>query len=293
MLNKVSISHDIVNGGFMKWLVLMRRALMALAALVLLVGVILLLNITAPNPTGRRYSSAMPMQSEGTIASSRLAGDEAERILAKDLRLVGNNSGKIQCICKIESSTTPNGCHACIAYIHVISEQYRRPDFVTTHFIAESKNSVRFPSARDVAEILDYTAAAQQLKIPLWIYIRHDTEITNTALIEKVETTGGGVVRYFTVPGYADPVDEMARYLVSGSLLVLLVGVALEYFGARQHQTVRVPVKPVPIAGAPQPKAPKFPRDPLGKVGDAEGFMGRMRDKAQRDLDISGAHEDL
>ncbi|HEX2621081.1 MAG TPA: hypothetical protein VHL11_13060 [Phototrophicaceae bacterium] len=39
----------------------LRRLLLGTALIGIIVSVILLLNFTAPNPTGRRYSSAVPV----------------------------------------------------------------------------------------------------------------------------------------------------------------------------------------------------------------------------------------
>jgi hypothetical protein len=52
--------------------------------------VVLLLNFTAPNPTGRRYSSESPlMTGQG---SAQQIGLSAERVLARDLGIARNEA---------------------------------------------------------------------------------------------------------------------------------------------------------------------------------------------------------
>ncbi len=112
--------------------------LTAVAGLIL--GFVLLMNFTAPNPTGRRYSSEVVNLS----ANSNEKGQQGERILEKDLNLPNNNVTK-QCICALQfanTSTPPPNCTTCIHYMEVASESglSRRPDFVTDKYFIESKN---------------------------------------------------------------------------------------------------------------------------------------------------------
>lgn len=71
----------------------MKRALQLVfnvALGVFIVSVVLLLNITAPNPTHRRYSSQMPLTTGQ--GNGKSIGDSAEVILAADLNLPNNNA---------------------------------------------------------------------------------------------------------------------------------------------------------------------------------------------------------
>src|SRR5258708_34300875 len=98
----------------------LRRTIAVLAFASFAICVLLLLNVTAPNPTGRRYSSEMPLVTgQGT---SNDIGTDGERIMAKDLRLPSNNDpDQLQCICPNPSSKAPSGCRVCIASLNFTS----------------------------------------------------------------------------------------------------------------------------------------------------------------------------
>jgi hypothetical protein len=199
-----------------------RRILALLAFVSLVIFLALLLNFTAPNPTGRRYSSQMPLTT-GQGRNEDIGGD-AERILAVDLRLPNNNdSDQRQCICGASAAAPPRECRSCVVSLPSV-QTFRRPDFVAPGFIAESKNRLSLPIGdRELGEQLeDYASAARALGRPLWLYVRVDSEV-DPDYISLVEATGGGLVRYFTVPGYVDPVDEAARKGLIGSGAVLAV----------------------------------------------------------------------
>ncbi len=75
-----------------------RRIVFLLALISLVASVVLLMNITAPNPTGRRYSSEVPLV--GRQANAQQIGADGERILSNDLHLPNNNEAdQRQCIC--------------------------------------------------------------------------------------------------------------------------------------------------------------------------------------------------
>ena len=73
---------------------------------VIITGIVLLLNFTAPNPTGRRYSSEVVNLNLDNGAK----GVEGERILAQDLNAPNNNIEK-HCICGDPSASAAQ-CHA-------------------------------------------------------------------------------------------------------------------------------------------------------------------------------------
>jgi hypothetical protein len=236
--------------------------LSALAGMILC-GV-LLLNFTASNPTHRRYSSQTPLTTGQGSAGA--IGLDAERILAKDLGLTPNDrAGQRKCICE-SGATFKNECNSCFITLPGITG-FRRPDFISPKFIAESKNQQDLLyTARDFDQIRDFAQAAKALHIPLWVYIRVDTTI-DSPYKDLVKSTGGGIVRYFTVPGYQDPTDQAAQTglvvcaaLFSGTLLIEL----------RPH--VRV--------SGPRPR-----RSAQQSVQDGEDFVQKVRSKALSRLD--------
>lgn len=266
----------------------LRRVLMALSLVTLVGSIVLLLNFTAPNPTGRRYSSAMPLVTGQ--ARNQDIGLSGERILAADLRLPRNEDpDQRQCICNSSGSYKPpvGECRVCYAYTQTIAD-YRRPDFVAPGFIAEAKNRQNFPyTERDqVEQISDYALAAKALGVPLWLYVRVNTEVA-PEFYHLVRETGGDVVAYFTVPGYADPVDYAAQRsaLVSGLMLVVL-GV-WEFTGRRASRTVTIPAAP-PKSGKP----PSSPR-PFRPADAADDFMQRSKDRARGIIDREDSRSEM
>jgi hypothetical protein len=222
----------------------MKRILKTVFALTFVSGllltaaaILLLLNITAPNPTGRRYSSQMPLMTGGGMN----IGLDAERILAHDLRLPNNNDpAQRQCLCH-PGSSIPSDCNLCIP-VAPLQSAWRIPDFVSDRFLAESKNRANLPyDGREVDQIVDYAAAAISLGRPLWVYVRVNTPVA-PEFDALVESTGGAVIPYFTVPGYHDTVDAVAqRLLWAGLLLTACPILTIGFFAARA-----TPARPTP-----------------------------------------------
>jgi hypothetical protein len=243
-----------------------RRILLTLFQLIAVASILLLLNVTAPNPTHRRYSSEMPITTGQ--AGPQEIGASAERILSNDLRLPNNNDAdQLQCICSSTSDVRRSYCRACLAVVQSVSN-YRIPDFVGPDFIAESKNTQGLLYAgREVDQIRDFVTASLMMRRPLWLYVRTNTDVA-PEFAALVNSTGGGIVHYFTVPGYADPIDSTAR----AGLIVAIIGIiSLIVLGRRSQR------RPVSI---PAPKQP-FINDPLGKAvrktETAETFMQRSK----------------
>ncbi|MFN8372074.1 MAG: hypothetical protein U0694_04265 [Anaerolineae bacterium] len=259
---------------------LLRRILLLVSLGTLLVSAVLLLNFTAPNPSGRRYSSQIP-----SLTSRGRDGSDAERILALDLGVPQNTvSPPRQCICNSRYSAAPPGadCDVCSVLSDNVSN-YRIPDFVTDTYIAEAKN---YAPNNDVyssnREQLDaFMAMAAYLERPLWLYVAVDSRVS-PEFQYLVEQTGGGIVLYFTVPGYADPVDEAARKGVAVSGLVFALGILGEAMSLRRGAQ-KSPAKP------PAPKQAKAPRDPMDKVAQAmqraEHFTARKRETLRRKIE--------
>jgi hypothetical protein len=239
----------------------------------LLIAIVLLLNFTAPNPTGRRYSSAVvPINGQ-----SQIIGRAAEDILALDLGVPRNegNGTPRECICR--SDDNPQGrCDTCFVSVP-IDTTVRIPDFVTSRYIADSKNQENLVS--DAAQIRDFALAAHELNIPLWVYVRVNSRVAPD-IVDIVAATGGGVIYYFAVPGYHDPVDAQAK---AG---LLFAGFALLFSGA-----------PVVVARIQSTRSPNKPPDsPVSRAANAvdyaEEFMQRTRERLQKDIDNEDSRND-
>jgi hypothetical protein len=253
----------------------LRRILILIAFILILISSILLLNFTASNPTGRRYSSETPIiTGQGSPEDIGLSG---KRVLAKDLRLPRNEQeDQRQCICS-NPNGTPNRCRVCVASTGLIAG-FRIPDFIGSDFIAESKNRQELPySGYEVNEISDYALAARAMSYKLWVYVRVNT-LVDPRFIEIVESTGGGVIHYFTVSGYVDPVDRASQ---TGLLIGLPIFSMSVLWEIMRRQKPHILIKPEPKP--PQP--PKSPRDPLRKADDAAEFARRRKKRAQTDVD--------
>lgn len=228
--------------------------------IIMIVSVALLMNFTALNPTGRRYSSEAPLTTgQGNAGEIGLSG---EKILANDLGLPRNDQpDQLQCICNNPTqSFEASECRVCIAYSPMIST-YRRPDFIGQNFIAESKNSQNLLyTGREVDQIRDYAAAALALDKPLWIFTRVNTNVA-PEFEELAEATGGGVVQYFTVPGWVDTVDQTAKILLVVAIVVIVLMMMIFFYLSQDNQ--------------PKQRTSKY--DPLEQ---AEEYLKRAKDKA-------------
>lgn len=229
--------------------------------------VLLLLNITAPNPTGRRYASSEVM----ITGSPQAIGSDAERVLAHDLGIPNNNQAEQRhCICNSSSgNTVPNQCNVCLVTTPLRSTSHRLPDFMTDTFIADSKNVGKLMSADQIA---DFALAAHLLDQPLWIFVRVNS-IVDDVYHELVESTGGGVVYYFPSSGYHDPVDEFAK---NGLAFAGGLGIATYGLGwlMRRSHTPKTP------------RPPKPPKDPFAQADDALDFIRRRKDRTQAEIDL-------
>jgi len=248
--------------------VILRRVVLALALAGIMVCVILLLNFTATNPTGRRYSSAVAL----TDGESNELGSDGERILGKDLGVSNNNAAeRQQCICDFSLLSPPPGCNVCLFHNAVSSEgKFAKPDFVGRNYIAESKNAKKLPwRGHSLREISLYADTAIDSKVNLWLFVRVDTEV-DPRYYDLVEGTGGGIVYYFTAPGYTDPTDRAAT---TGLIVCVPVGLALLFWEFRPRRVVIIRRIPAPR------------RTPRNKVDEAELFRDTMREKARLRLD--------
>jgi hypothetical protein len=261
-----------------------RRIVLLIALLVLVVSVILLMNITAPNPTHRRYSSEMPIT---TGQDNKLKGDSAEAILSTDLHLPNNNSAnQKQCLCG--SSTSNGGCKVCIAKIP--GNTNRIPDFVSDGFIADSKNEqglLYIGNKHDTDQIRDFVVASLLTNRRLYIYVRMNTTVS-PEFDQLVESTGGAVVPYFTFPGYIDSVDITARES-AGVSVFLLIGLAWLEWNSIRNRNFKLPKTHSPKS--PQPVNPVD--GAARKIAHAEDFAASAKDRLQAKVDEEDAWNNL
>lgn len=248
------------------------RSLMVLSVVVFIFSGIALLNFTAPNPTGRRYSSEIPLTTGQ--ASSGDIGADAERILAQDLSLPNNNdSGERQCLCNTAQYTAnpPGQCRVCRASSPRIGN-FRIPDFMGADFIGESKNvlALRMADNNVFRQLQDMAMVAEDAGLAFWVFVRVNTQIDPNylALFDNIK---GGIVYYFAVPGYIDPVDQIAR--ISLLLAVLVFGGMMLW---------RWVVSQPPRSPKPSGKAAA---NPLRSADEVEDFARRMQDRAQGHID--------
>lgn len=262
-----------------------RRGFMLCAIMSLLIGLALLANFTAPNPTGRRYSSEMPSRALNDFQR----GLDAERILSNDLGIENNNSSDAgQCICSQQrygpdKSPRVNNCNICVVYSPLV-EHYNIPDFITDRYIIDSKDVLKLDT-QNYEQLENFALMSKALNRPLWLFVSQRTK-TAPYITQLVEDTGGQIVLYFSYPGYVDVVDAEARKVIFGSLAVLGLGVAWEYLARKSKRSI---ISPVTSPTAPKPVA-KPPKDPLK---DAESFVTRSMEKHRIQIDIEDSRNDL
>jgi hypothetical protein len=261
------------------------RIIVNVALVVFIISVLLLLNITAPNPTHRRYSSQMPLTTGQ--GSGKALGDSAEIILAADLHLPNNNApDQRQCLCKTMTSGNAKACNLCLP-VNDLQSDFRVPDFIAPDFMAESKNTQNLLyTGREYDQISDYALAAKLLNRPLWVYMRVDTNV-HPKFYEIVHATGGNVIPYFTVPGYVDPVDDAARKAgaASGGILVCFILVRWRSRRVKNDDPTPVMIK----AYSPKNSDTEVER----KVTQGEDFAARAKDRLRAKLDEEDAWNDL
>lgn len=223
----------------------------------------MVVNITAPNPTGRRYSS-QPVPFGGY--TNNYIGYEGEKVLSADLRLPNNNSsGQTVCLCS--STGIPNGrCRSCWYSIKLGAT--RIPDFVSEWFIADSKNTSNLYPERGQLE--DMGTAALAKARPLYVFVRINT-VVDSNLEQQIQSTGGGVIRYFrNQADYQDEWDRLGQISIVVGSVVLMIVIALKAL-----PYVRITVK--------------MPRSADRKAQDtmdsAEDLMRQARESAQPTLD--------
>jgi len=173
------------------------RSILYSLYLIMLASICLIIvNFAAPNPTGRWFSSDYV----DTTQSGNVFGHEAEAVLAQDLGIVQNDSsdGGRVCFCNQDAATPPGRCNVCEVNSANIST-WSIPDFVNNRLIIDSKAVSRFTIDEQIS---NFIAVAEQSNRPLWIFVRYDTTYSESTL-EQIQATGGDIVDYFVVDGYA------------------------------------------------------------------------------------------
>ena len=242
----------------------MRYLIALIALVVLVVSIILLLNFTASNPTGRRYSS----ETIDLALRPQEKGQQGEQIVSHDLGIASNDTSARTCLCHQEQPSS-GACSSCFVQVEQLAQD-RRPDFITSDYIVEVKNHQDLLySGRDWDEISDYAIGARALGIPLWVFVRTDTEVDGR-LDAIVEATGGRVVHYLVVPGHVDWVGQVAKVAAAVSLIVLLV----------------VLFRPGGGKSSPDPKKAQSAAD------DLEDFVKRAKAKKRLEIDSEDSRPD-
>lgn len=259
-----------------------RRGLLVLSIFSFAISVVLLLNTTAPNPTHRRYSSRVVLATGQ--GSSQDIGKDAEEVLANDVNIPRNEtSATRQYFCRTNDTAPAGG--KCITYYVGLTASFRRPDFISDTLIIESKNRVDLSEDdRDLLnQIGDYSLVAITLNRPLWIYTRVNTSV-DPKYYQLAEATGGGIVAYFAIDGYSDPVDTASRAGLgtSGSVIGVM---ALWTLNNRRHRIRRsIPVQEAPTSPVAQPsstpsKSAHALKKAIDAVDRAHGATQQARDK--------------
>jgi hypothetical protein len=266
-----------------------RRLLLFFSLLGIVGCVVLLLNFTAPNPTGRRYSSEAVTLSE----NRQQKGITGERILSNDLQLPNNNQNGKQCLCGTNVSPPISKCQICIVRSDKIAN-YRIPDFITNTFIADSKNTEKLivTHKHDYEQIMDMAVAANQKRIPLWIFVRVNTYIDQT-ILTIVRSTGGDIVPYFAVPGYVDPIDQAATtgLLIFGGIFAWML--AWESLaGIRLRPAGTAPMNPPSHKTAPAPRPHSAITRAEKAVKSTEAFIESNENSKRKIIDAENTRID-
>lgn len=219
-----------------------RRILITLLVLLTIVTAFsFLLSETAPNPTGRWFSSGFV----DTTQTNYVFGGQAEVILASDLHLPQNDSseGERRCFCSRNHETPPGRCNVCETNSASISN-WSIPDFVTNRIIIDSKAVAQFSSNDE--QIRNFIAVAEQTDRELWIFVRKDSTFSEITR-QSIQATGGDIVPYFIVGDYAylAIIDQAANNFIIVAL-ILAVGLLIWEYIALQGRNVSPPSDTLP-----------------------------------------------
>jgi hypothetical protein len=266
--------------------ILKLRLLLIPAIMMLVICGVLLMNVTAPDPTGRRYSSADPVQVADDLNLPQ-PGRAAEEVLSWDLGIPRNdsNDGERACICNEagEAITPPGRCNLCV--VHHPDVSMAIPDFITDSYIADSKDYRSAILSTD-EQIRSFLTASDVLNIPLYIYMPHPEDgnlRVSDSTRELIEATGGAVIPYFSYAGYIDPVDRLATIgLVLAVLLILgIVMLQLRNNRTDTHNT-----------GDDEPGKNDSVDNAVDMTDATEEFMKRVERLSRQELDKKETRSD-
>jgi len=253
----------------------LRRITLLVMGLLAVLSTTLLLNFTAPNPTGRRYSSANPVDLAKTIDTSDWRA--AEMILERDLGAPFNDTAQTRtCLCNQQNhKTPPNRCNTCALPPVELSQSFALPDFITDEYLADSKYVQRFSSD---SQIEDFLAYAELANYEVWIFVRVDSDFS-VQTAQRIAATGGRIVPYFVTAGYVDPIDRAASNVLIISLVVIAVLLGLEavLYIRRQHESGEPP--------AQEEDLPDEVEQAKRSTETTEAYMKRIERLSRREID--------
>jgi hypothetical protein len=198
------------------------RRIIFFASLILFVvasTISLMFATVATNPTGRWFSSSFVDKNQ----SGEVFGRQAEIILGYDLNLSQNDSkeGERRCFCSVNYQAPPGRCNVCETTNANIST-WSIPDFVTDEMIVDSKAVSQFSTDE---QIQNFITVAQQTNRELWIYVRQDTQFSES-VHQSILSTGGDIVPYFVVDANW-PLLMMEQAANNTIVIVLIIAAGL------------------------------------------------------------------
>lgn len=251
-----------------------RRGVFISNLLLLIVAVFVLSNVWVQNPTGRYYSSEIV----DLDLNSHQKGIQGEEILAQDLGVPlwnDRSAENTQCICSKAfevTDTVPRNstCNMCVHYADAVPNDHLIPDFITGRFIADAKNvqDLSRTYTSTLTQITNYSAVANELNLPLWIYVRENT-VVDQQYYDLVRSTGGNIIRYFQVDNSVHPIEGIAwNVLLVTVFMVVIIGVWEYLLYRRRSWLANRPTLPEP--DEPTPDAVK---KAMRATDDTEDWM--------------------
>ncbi len=236
---------------------------------------LLITNYDPNNPTNRRYSSEPVITQSDDL---NIIGESGENVLSKDLGMLRNEKSKPrQAFCNPEPQNIPSDIE-CIFTSNEI-ENFRIPDFISESYIAESKNAreLSVNQERNYKQIRAFALASKETERPLYIYVRHNTEVGQAYydLYQEFEIDGR-IIHYFqTEQAFVDPVDFNLLMGIVGGLSIIVIWTGISGI---------VTFKPKPQSSVVVPEH-KSSRRARNAVDDYDNFMRSAGDNARRTLD--------
>jgi hypothetical protein len=238
-----------------------RRILIVTVIIIILASTVsLILDTTAPNPTGRWFSSDIV----DTSLDGQVFGKQAEILLGHDLNLPQNDSleGERRCFCNVNHQAPPGRCNVCEAKSANIST-WSIPDFISDGIIVDSKAVAYFAVDEQIRNFIEVTEIADR---ELWIYVRKDTIFSDTTR-ETIQATGGDIIPYFVVAAYSFwlIIEQAANNLLLFAIIIAVGLLIWEYIAQQRHDD-----------SAPSKSLPDEVERAEDSVEETERYMQRM-----------------